>query len=76
MVTELRTDSLDYRTELLSPDVTGQAVALPSDSPAWRLNMDSVKLPAERSNMDPFFGFGTYVNSLSELLCLLNSVLQ
>ncbi|XP_050370651.1 metal tolerance protein 10-like [Argentina anserina] len=64
MVTDLRTDSLDYRTELLSPDMTGQAVALPSDSPAWRLNMDAVKLPAERNNLDPFFGFGSYVKSL------------
>ncbi|XP_050370655.1 metal tolerance protein 10-like isoform X1 [Argentina anserina] len=66
MVTELRTDSLDYRTELLSPDVTGEAVStLPSDSlAAWRLNMEGIKLPAERNNMTSCFGLGSYVESL------------
>ncbi|KAM5586856.1 metal tolerance protein 10-like [Rosa sericea] len=63
MVTELRTDSLDYRTELLSPDLTRETVTLPSE-PAWQLNMDGFKLPAERNNMDPFFGFGSFVQSL------------
>ncbi|KAL6206134.1 hypothetical protein ACLB2K_023383 [Fragaria x ananassa] len=63
-MTELRTDSLDYRTELLSPDVTGGPVALPSDSPAWRLNMEGIKLPAERNNMSSCFGLGSYVQSL------------
>ncbi|PRQ30381.1 putative cation efflux protein [Rosa chinensis] len=64
MVTEIRTDSLDYRTELLSPDLTAGSVTLPSDSPAWRLNMDGVKLPAERNNMSSCFGLGSYVESL------------
>ncbi|KAK9937382.1 hypothetical protein M0R45_014176 [Rubus argutus] len=64
MVTELRTDSSDYRTELLSPDLTGETVAQPSE-PAWRLNMDGFNLPAERNNMDSFFGFGNFVQSLS-----------
>ncbi|KAL6201821.1 hypothetical protein ACLB2K_025533 [Fragaria x ananassa] len=63
-MTELRTDSLDYRTELLSPDVTGGPVALASDSPAWRLNMEGIKLPAERNNMSSCFGLGSYVQSL------------
>jgi hypothetical protein len=74
MVTELRTDSLDYRTELLSPDLTVETVTLPSE-PAWRLNMDGFNLPAERNNMDSFFGFGNFVKSLSKLLCPLYIVL-
>ena len=68
-MTELRTDSLDYRTELLSPDLTAETVTLPSE-PAWRLNMDGFKLPAERNNMDSCFGFGSFVRSLSKLLCM------
>ncbi|BBH01433.1 Cation efflux family protein [Prunus dulcis] len=61
MVTDLRTDSLDYRTELLSPDVTGEAVTMPTEA-AWRLNMDGFKLPDR--NKDSYFGFGSFVESL------------
>ncbi|CAB4276968.1 unnamed protein product [Prunus armeniaca] len=61
MVTDLRTDSSDYRTELLSPDVTGEAVTMPTEA-AWRLNMDGFKLPDR--NKDSYFGFGSFVKSL------------
>ncbi|ONI11871.1 hypothetical protein PRUPE_4G131200 [Prunus persica] len=61
MVTDLRTDSSDYRTELLSPDVTGEAVTMPTEA-AWRLNMDGFKLPDR--NKDSYFGFGSFVESL------------
>ncbi|KAL6283135.1 hypothetical protein ACE6H2_014064 [Prunus campanulata] len=61
MATDLRTDSSDYRTELLSPDVTGEAVTMPAEA-AWRLNMDGFKLPDR--NKDSYFGFGSFVKSL------------
>ncbi|BFG28654.1 hypothetical protein CerSpe_149280 [Prunus speciosa] len=61
MATDLRTDSSDYRTELLSPDVTGEAVTMPTEA-AWRLNMDGFKLPDR--NKDSYFGFGSFVESL------------
>ncbi|CAL9016504.1 unnamed protein product [Prunus brigantina] len=60
MVTELRTDSSDYRTELLSPDVTGEAVTMPTEA-AWRLNMDGFKLPDRNKDS---YGFGSFVKSL------------
>lgn len=62
-MTDLRTDSSDYRTELLSPDVTGEAVTMPTEA-AWRLNMDGFKLPDR--NKDSYFGFGSFVESLSK----------
>ncbi|CAB4307355.1 unnamed protein product [Prunus armeniaca] len=61
MVTDLRTDSSDYRTELLSPDVTGEAVTMPTEA-EWRLNMDGFKLPDR--NKDSYFGLGSFVESL------------
>ncbi|PQQ13642.1 metal tolerance protein 10-like [Prunus yedoensis var. nudiflora] len=61
MATDLRTDSSDYRTELLSPDVTGEAVTMPTEA-AWRLNMDGFKLPDR--NKDSYLGFGSFVESL------------
>ncbi|KAM2949035.1 hypothetical protein FF1_035973 [Malus domestica] len=62
MVADLRTESSDYRTELLSPDATGETVTVPTEA-SWRLNMDGFNLPAEKS-MDSYFGLGSFVNSL------------
>lgn len=66
MVADLRTESSDYRTELLSPDVTAETVTVPTEA-SWRLNMDGFNLPAERSK-DSYFGLCSFVSSLSKLL--------
>ncbi|MCL7028185.1 hypothetical protein MKW94_026159 [Papaver nudicaule] len=49
-----RTDSLDYRIELLSPtnDVEGNLAAETENS--WRLNFDDIRLPEKRTNASPF----------------------
>eukprot|EP00262_Sarcandra_glabra_P019930 TRINITY_DN7751_c2_g1_i1.p1 TRINITY_DN7751_c2_g1~~TRINITY_DN7751_c2_g1_i1.p1 ORF type:complete len:400 (+),score=41.08 TRINITY_DN7751_c2_g1_i1:101-1300(+) len=52
MVVEGRTDSLDYRTELLSPTPEGETIES-LRGPSWRLNLDDFKLP-ERSKEPPF----------------------
>uniref|UniRef100_A0A2N9GCI4 Uncharacterized protein n=1 Tax=Fagus sylvatica TaxID=28930 RepID=A0A2N9GCI4_FAGSY len=44
METDLRTDSSDYRTELLSPAAAGQVVTAARE-PSWELNMDEFRLP-------------------------------
>lgn len=68
---DLRTDSLDYRTELLSPEaVAGSVRELPSE-PSWRLSMDGFKLPERHMNSQ--FGLGTLILSLSKHLIKLFS---
>ncbi|TXG71361.1 hypothetical protein EZV62_006296 [Acer yangbiense] len=62
MVNDLRTDSSDYRTELLSPPPAGEEVVVPIE-PSWRLNMDRFHLPADH-NMDSDFGFGYLIRTL------------
>ncbi|EXB62630.1 Metal tolerance protein 10 [Morus notabilis] len=60
----LRTDSSDYRTELLSPAalaLAGIARELPSE-PSWRLSMDGFKLPERQMNSQ--FGLGYLIKSL------------
>ncbi|XP_062170051.1 metal tolerance protein 10-like [Alnus glutinosa] len=61
METDLRTDSADYRTELLSPAATpvGQGVVA---TPAWQLNMDGVQLPEKHTYSD--FGFGYFFKTI------------
>ncbi|KAI9162630.1 hypothetical protein LWI28_029070 [Acer negundo] len=61
MVNDLRTDSSDYRTELLSPPPAGEEVVVASE-PSWRLNMDRFHLPAD--NMDSHFGFGYLIRNI------------
>ncbi|KAK3221012.1 hypothetical protein Dsin_014982 [Dipteronia sinensis] len=62
MVHDLRTDSSDYRTELLSPPPAGEEVVVAIE-PSWRLNMDRFHLPADH-NMDSHFGFGYLIRNL------------
>ncbi|KAM7268951.1 hypothetical protein ACFE04_024448 [Oxalis oulophora] len=54
MANGLRIDSLDYRTELLSPPPPGEEPPLTS-VPSWRLNMDRYQLPVE-THTNPQFG--------------------
>ncbi|KAL5811518.1 hypothetical protein ACOSQ4_028086 [Xanthoceras sorbifolium] len=61
MVNDLRTDSLDYRTELLSPPPAGEEVAVTIE-PSWRLNMDRFHLPDKHE--DSLFGFGYFIRTL------------
>jgi hypothetical protein len=60
-----RTDSLDYRTELLSPAATGENVSTMTREPSWQLSMDKFQLPERR--MDNHFGFGYFLKTLSKL---------
>ncbi|KAA8527203.1 hypothetical protein F0562_008568 [Nyssa sinensis] len=61
METELRTDSADYRTELLSPAAAGES-SIGMRVPSWRLNFNEHSLP-ER-NKEPLCGFGNVVHTL------------
>lgn len=59
MATDLRTDSADYRTELLSPAaaaVGAENSVILQRGPSWRLNFDHHPLPESRN--DSFFNFG------------------
>ncbi|KAM7250245.1 hypothetical protein ACFE04_022128 [Oxalis oulophora] len=62
----LRTDSSDYRTELLSPEaILGDNPATTTSVPSWRLNMDKFNLQDEtRMNPHDQSGFGDILNSL------------
>jgi len=62
MGTELRTDSTDYRTELLSPNIAAENVSM-ARQPSWRINMDEHRLPERQ--MDSHFGFGFFIRTLS-----------
>ncbi|KAK1302327.1 Metal tolerance protein 10 [Acorus calamus] len=42
---DLRTDSADHRTELLSPPPGGEPVVDSSDAQPWRLNVDDFQIP-------------------------------
>ncbi|KAK0572036.1 hypothetical protein LWI29_025209 [Acer saccharum] len=59
---DLRTNSSDYRTELLSPPPAGEEVVVPIE-PSWRLNKDRFHLPADH-NMDSHFGFGYLIRTI------------
>ncbi|XP_074350451.1 metal tolerance protein 10-like [Apium graveolens] len=59
MATDLRTDSADYRTELLSPAAAAGAensVVL-QRGPSWRLNFDDHPLPESRNDSSLGFGY-------------------
>ncbi|KAL4597876.1 hypothetical protein ACB092_11G019700 [Castanea dentata] len=58
---DLRTDSSDYRVELLSPEAAGMVPAAPRE-PTWQLNMDQFRL-AER-HMNSNFGCGSFWQTL------------
>ncbi|GKV29467.1 hypothetical protein SLEP1_g38393 [Rubroshorea leprosula] len=56
MVNDLRTDSSDYRVELLSPPPPGQE-AVVARQPSWRLNMDKFTLPDRRTDSHCSVGY-------------------
>ncbi|CAK7326054.1 unnamed protein product [Dovyalis caffra] len=57
-----RTDSLDYRTELLSPAAAAENANMMAREPSWQLSMDKFQLPERR--MDSQFGFGYFLKTL------------
>jgi hypothetical protein len=60
-----RADSLDYRTDLLSPAVAGESVNMMTMEPSWQLSIDKFRLPERR--MDSHSGFGYFLKTPSEL---------
>lgn len=54
-----RADSLDYRTDLLSPAVAGESVNMMTMEPSWKLSIDKFRLPERR--MDSHSGFGYFL---------------
>lgn len=67
MALDVRTDSSDYRVELLSPAPPGAGdTAILTRAPSWRLNFNQHTLPQRRP--DIHFGFGMIFQSLSEFL--------
>lgn len=61
-MTEVRTDSTDYRIELLSPEIAAQNVSM-ARQPSWRINMDEHRLPERQ--MVSHFGFGLFLRTMS-----------
>jgi hypothetical protein len=61
-MTELRTDSTDYRTELLSPNIAAENVSM-ARQPSWRISMDEHRLPERQ--MESHFGFGLFLRTMS-----------
>ncbi|KAI3881547.1 hypothetical protein MKX03_035625 [Papaver bracteatum] len=54
MVQGERSDSLDYRIELLSPANDGVGNLATETENSWRLNFDDIRLPERRTNTWPF----------------------
>ncbi|OVA05557.1 Cation efflux protein [Macleaya cordata] len=63
---QLRTDSLDYRTELLSPNINDgeSSLGAAATEHSWRLNFDGVRLPERRSNSS--FGFLDFLRTIKK----------
>ncbi|KAL2473617.1 Metal tolerance protein 10 [Forsythia ovata] len=61
MATELRTDSSDYRVELLSPAAAADNVV--TRGPSWRLNFDEHRLPDRTT--DSHIGFGKFLQTIA-----------
>ncbi|KAA8523418.1 hypothetical protein F0562_009841 [Nyssa sinensis] len=61
MAANLRTDSSDYRTELLSPAPAGENI-IGIRGPSWRLNFDDHCLPERHK--EPQIGIGNLVQTL------------
>lgn len=61
-VTEVRTDSTDYRTELLSPNIASENVSM-ARQPSWRISMDDHRMPERQ--MESHFGFGLFLRTMS-----------
>ncbi|CAJ2668615.1 metal tolerance protein 10-like [Trifolium pratense] len=60
-MTEVRTDSTDYRTELLSPNIAAENVSM-ARQPSWRISMDEHRLPERK--MESQFGFGLFLRTM------------
>ncbi|KAE8679205.1 Metal tolerance protein 9 [Hibiscus syriacus] len=58
----LRTDSSDYRAELLSPTPVGENHVTMASEQSWRLNMDKFHLP-ETSTESSCFRLGYYIKA-------------
>ncbi|KAI3948484.1 hypothetical protein MKW98_019234 [Papaver atlanticum] len=54
MIQGERSDSLDYRIELLSPVNDGVGNLATETENSWRLNFDDIRLPERRTNTSPF----------------------
>lgn len=61
----LRTDSLDYRAELLSPAPNGENHVTMASEQSWRLSMDKFHLP-ERRKESSYFSLGYFIKALSK----------
>ncbi|AES71631.1 putative cation efflux protein [Medicago truncatula] len=61
MTDQLRTDSKDYRTELLSPNIASENVSM-ARQPSWRINMDEHRIPERQ--MESHFGFGLFLRTI------------
>nr|AFK39713.1 unknown [Medicago truncatula] len=61
MADQLRTDSKDYRTELLSPNIASENVSM-ARQPSWRINMDEHRIPERQ--MESHFGFGLFLRTI------------
>ncbi|XP_058783524.1 metal tolerance protein 10-like [Vicia villosa] len=61
-VTEVRTDSTDYRTELLSPNIASENVSM-ARQPSWRISMDDHRMPERQ--MESHFGFGLFLRTMN-----------
>ncbi|XP_012465936.1 metal tolerance protein 9 [Gossypium raimondii] len=59
----LRTDSSDYRAELLSPAPNGENHVTMASEQSWRLNMDKFHLP-ERRKESSYFSLGYFIKAL------------
>lgn len=68
MANGLRTDSLDHRTELLSPAAQDKTVVEQS----WRLNFDDAQLPEQVK--DSSFGVANFIRSASKFPVLFISI--
>lgn len=56
-----RAESLDHRTDLLSPAVAGETVNMMTMEPSWQLSIDKFRLPERR--MDSHSGFGYFLKT-------------
>ncbi|KAK8479261.1 hypothetical protein V6N11_064489 [Hibiscus sabdariffa] len=61
----LRTDSLDYRAELLSPTPVGENHVTMASEQSWRLNVDKFQLPDRHKEYSSCFSLGYYIKALS-----------
>ncbi|XVE53420.1 hypothetical protein DITRI_Ditri03aG0001700 [Diplodiscus trichospermus] len=64
MANNLRTESSDYRTELLSPAAAGDDIVTMASEHSWRLNMEKFHLPDQRRMDSSYFSLGNFIKAL------------